>query len=48
MNPTKEQVRKWLFGRQQSRAPLPSPDELRRQLGWTYEPKPKNAKVGPP
>lgn len=48
MNPTKEQVRQWLFGRQQSHAPLPSANELRRQLGWTYERKPKSAKSCPP
>lgn len=32
--PTNEQVRNWLQQRQADRLPPPSPDEIRRQLGW--------------
>ena len=32
--PTKEQVRQWLLQRQERREPLPTADEIRRQLGW--------------
>lgn len=31
--PTKEQVRKWMQERQQQKQPLPSIEEIRRQLG---------------
>lgn len=36
---TKEQVRKWMQQRQQTRAPLPSQDEIKRQLGHGLNPK---------
>lgn len=32
--PTKEQVRKWMQDRQAQRTAPPSPEEIRRQLGW--------------
>lgn len=32
--PTKEQVRYWQQDRNKERKPLPSPEEIRRQLGW--------------
>ena len=34
--PTKEQVRAWLAERRQAAQPLPSGDQIRRQLGWQY------------
>jgi hypothetical protein len=33
-HPTKEQVRIWGKQRSLSRLPPPSPEEVRRQLGW--------------
>jgi hypothetical protein len=33
-HPEKEQVRNYLAKRQESREPPPSPEEIRRQLGW--------------
>lgn len=32
--PTKGQVRQYLAARQTARKPPPSPQEIRRQLGW--------------
>ncbi|MBD8531521.1 MULTISPECIES: hypothetical protein [unclassified Massilia] len=32
--PTNEQVRNWMQQRQADRSPPPTPDEIRRQLGW--------------
>jgi hypothetical protein len=32
--PTKEQLRQYLYQRQQKSDPPPTPDEIRRQLGW--------------
>lgn len=32
--PTKEQVRDWLHTRHEKPTPLPSNDQIRRQLGW--------------
>lgn len=33
-HPSKEQVRQWMFERGQAKSPVPSPAEIRRQLGW--------------
>jgi hypothetical protein len=32
--PTKEHIRQWLHERQTERAPPPSIERIRRQLGW--------------
>ena len=32
--PTNEEVRSWMQKRQADKSPPPSPDEIRRQLGW--------------
>lgn len=32
--PTNEQVRSWMQQRQADRTPPPTPDEIRRHLGW--------------
>lgn len=34
MQASKEQLRKWMQERQKTPAPLPSQEEIRRQLGW--------------
>lgn len=36
--PTKQQLRAYLYERQKSPTPPPSPDEIRRQLGWSLVP----------
>lgn len=36
--PTKEQVRAYMAGREQARRPPPPPEEIRRQLGWRIAP----------
>jgi hypothetical protein len=36
--PTKQQLRAYLYERQQSKEPPPSPEEVRRQLGWQLTP----------
>jgi hypothetical protein len=33
-HPSKEQVRQWMAERKERAAPPPSPEEVRRQLGW--------------
>lgn len=33
-HPSKEQVRAYMLQRHHARLPPPSPDEIRRQLGW--------------
>ncbi len=33
-HPSKEQVRAYMVQREHARLPPPSPDEVRRQLGW--------------
>ncbi|CAN7513336.1 hypothetical protein LJR289_003521 [Pseudoduganella sp. LjRoot289] len=33
-HPSKEQVRAYMMQRHHARLPPPSPDEIRRQLGW--------------
>jgi hypothetical protein len=33
-HPTKQQVKQYLQERHASKAPPPSPEEIRRQLGW--------------
>lgn len=37
-HPTPAQVRTWMQQRQAERAPLPSIEEIRRQLGWNLIP----------
>lgn len=32
--PNKEMVRQWMQQRQQEHKPPPTPEEIRRQLGW--------------
>ena len=32
--PTKEQVREWQRQQRESHTPPPTPEEIRRQLGW--------------
>mgnify|MGYP003579717403 CR=1 FL=1 len=39
--PTKEQVRKWMQDRQAQRSAPPSPEEIRRALGWGFLVNPK-------
>jgi hypothetical protein len=34
MKPTKEQLQQWLKQRHESKAPPPSPSQIREQLGW--------------
>lgn len=34
--PSKERLRAYLYGRQKSEAPPPTPEEIRRQLGWGF------------
>jgi hypothetical protein len=34
MHPTKEQIRAYMHLREFDRRPPPTPDEIRRQLGW--------------
>jgi hypothetical protein len=34
--PTKEQIRAWFAERRQFSLPLPSGEQIRRQLGWKY------------
>lgn len=33
-HPTKEAVREFILERTHAESPLPSPEEIRRQLGW--------------
>lgn len=40
-SPDKQQVRQWLQERQVQRTAPPSPEEIRRQLGWFLVPAPK-------
>jgi hypothetical protein len=37
--PTKEQVRKWLKREVAERRPPPSPEQIRRELGWDLMPR---------
>lgn len=37
LHPTKEQVRAYMHLREFDRRPPPTPDEIRRQLGWYGE-----------
>jgi hypothetical protein len=34
IKPSNQQVRSWMQQRQAERKPPPSPDEIRRELGW--------------
>jgi hypothetical protein len=36
-HPSKEQVRAYMHQRESARRPPPTPDEIRRQLGWYGE-----------
>jgi hypothetical protein len=36
----KERVRHWLQRRWRERAPLPSPEQIRKELGLSHEPQP--------
>lgn len=36
-HPTKEQVRAYMAARERARRPPPSPEEIRRQLGWRLQ-----------
>jgi hypothetical protein len=36
----KERVRHWLQRRWRERAPLPSPEQIRAELGWNRGPQP--------
>lgn len=46
-SPSKELVRAWLQRRRAQAAPLPSIEQLRRELGWTHEPRPCSAAPAP-
>lgn len=37
-SPTKQQVRTYLTGRATAKVPPPTPEEIRRQLGWDLRP----------
>ncbi len=37
-HPTKEQVRAWQQQRHEDHTPPPTPDEIRRALGWELQP----------
>lgn len=39
--PTKEQIRAYTSQRARARTPPPSPEEIRRQLGWGLVAKPQ-------
>lgn len=39
MQPTKEQVRNWLAAQVQSKQPPPTPEQIRRELGWYLKPQ---------
>lgn len=43
MQPTKEQLRKWLQNRSTAKVPPPNPEQIRHELGWDLLPnnKPK-------
>lgn len=36
-HPTKEQVRAWMRQRQVEHAPPPTPQDIRRELGWQLD-----------
>jgi hypothetical protein len=40
--PTKQRLREYLYRRQRSSEPPPTPEQARRELGWNLTPKPKN------
>jgi hypothetical protein len=45
-HPTKEQVRAYMMAREHAHRPPPSPEEIRRQLGWQLAPpEPTDAMV---
>lgn len=47
MHPTKEQVRAYMHLREMDRRPPPTPDEIRRQLGWQCTPQHLNYAPAP-
>lgn len=44
MQPTKEQTRKWLQERSTAKTPPPSPEQIRKELGWELSPNNKQQK----
>lgn len=36
--PTKQQLREYLYARHRSPAPPPTPEQIRRELGWSMIP----------
>jgi hypothetical protein len=44
----KERVRHWLQQRWRERAPLPSPEQIRAELGWNRGPRPAGPVPGGP
>jgi hypothetical protein len=42
-HPPKELVRQYMHRPREARQPPPSPEEIRRQLGWRLEPNNKSA-----
>lgn len=44
-HPTKEQVRAYMAAREAARRPPPSPEEIRRQLGWRLVPEDEQSLV---
>ncbi len=40
-HPTKQQVREWMESRQVEHEPPPTPEEVRKQLGWDLIPENK-------
>lgn len=46
-HPTKEQVRAYMVAREHAHRPPPTPEEIRRQLGWQLAPaEPGGALIG--
>lgn len=41
--PTKEELQAWLKQRHEAKAPPPTPEQIRRELGWQLEPNNKRA-----
>jgi hypothetical protein len=39
--PTKQQLREYLYARHKSPEPPPSPDQIRRELGWAMVQRPR-------
>lgn len=41
MAPSKEQVREWFKQQVKSKQPPPTPEQIRRELGWYLKPQTK-------